>query len=66
MKTQCGLDVNQHCDIDHVDNVNKIYCKRVIFGVYDIWRKLVFEQVGVDLNQRIPECDYSYTYMHCI
>lgn len=26
------------------------YCKRIIFCVYDIWQKLAFEQVGVDLN----------------
>lgn len=27
---------------------------------------LVLEQVGVDLNLRIPECDYFYTHMHGI
>lgn len=26
------------------------YCKRTISGGYNIWRKLVFEQVGVDLK----------------
>lgn len=29
---------------------NIAYCKRIIFGVYDIWRKLVYEQVGVDFE----------------
>lgn len=28
------------------------------------WQKLDFEQVGVDLNTRITECDYSYTYRY--
>lgn len=36
------------------------YCKRIVFGVYDIWRVLVFKQVGVDFNWRIPESDYFY------
>lgn len=27
-----------------------IYCKYIVFGVYDIWGKLVSEQLGVDLN----------------
>lgn len=25
-------------------------CKCIIFGVYGIWRKSVFEQVGMNLN----------------
>lgn len=29
-----------------------LYCKRIMFCVYDIWRKLLFEQ-----------CDYHYTYI---
>lgn len=42
------------------------YCKRIIFGVYDSWRKIVFEHVGVALNWRIPEFDFSFTYVHGI
>lgn len=34
------------------------YCKFIIFGLYNIWRKIVFRHVGVDLNWRTPECDY--------
>lgn len=26
------------------------YFKRIIFGLYNMWRKLFFEHVGVDLN----------------
>lgn len=26
-----------------VYTVPRLYCKRIIFGVYDIWRKLVFK-----------------------
>lgn len=40
------------------------YCKQIIFGMYDIWRKVVLEQVGIDLIQRIPECSYSFTCVH--
>lgn len=29
---------------------NASYCKRIVFGVYDIWQKMVCEQVDVDLN----------------
>lgn len=36
-------------------------CKLNMFGVYYIWQKIVFDEVGVDLNKRIPECDY-YKY----
>lgn len=36
------------------------YYNLIIFGVYDISQKIVFEQVGVDLNKCIPECYYSY------
>lgn len=36
------------------------YCKHIVFDVYDIWRVLVFKQVCVDLNWRIPESDYIY------
>lgn len=25
-------------------------CKLIICGVYDIWGKLIFQQVGMDLN----------------
>lgn len=25
-------------------------CKLIIFGVFDIWQKLAFEQIGVDLS----------------
>lgn len=41
------------------------YCKFIIFGLYNIWRKIVFRHVGVDLNWCTPECDYFYTYYTC-
>lgn len=36
--------------------------------MYNIWQKILFVQVGVDLNKPIPECyyQYSYTYIHGI
>lgn len=39
--------------------VNELY-----LACTDIWRKIVFEHVGVALNWRIPEFDFSFTYMH--
>lgn len=38
----------------------EIYCKGIIVGVYDIWR-IFLKHVGVGLNKRILQCDYSYT-----
>lgn len=38
---------------------NVINCKRFMFGVWDIWRKLVFEKFGADLNKLIPVYYYS-------
>lgn len=46
-------------NIEVTVNVLNLACS--IFG-----RRYFFEQVGVDLNQRIPECDYYYTYMQDI
>lgn len=44
----------------------KIYFKGIIISVYDIWQKNVFKHVFVDLNNRISEYDYFYTYVHVI
>lgn len=41
-------------------------CKRIVFGVYGIWRVLVFAQVAEDLNYRIPESDFSYTSLNAM
>lgn len=42
------------------------YCKRIIFGTYNISRKYVFEQVEVGLNYRIPKCYYSNTCIYAL
>lgn len=41
---------NQKIILLYTFNCWMIYYKRIIFGMYDNWRKLVFEQVDVDLN----------------
>lgn len=43
-----------------------MYCKRITVVVYEIWQKLGFDQVGMELNWRIAEYDYSFTHTHGI
>lgn len=32
-----------------VSDIQINYCKRIIFGVYDIWRNMIFQRVSVNL-----------------
>lgn len=49
--------------VQNVPDINiyrpALYCKHVIFSVYDIWPKTIFQQVTVDLNWRFSECANS-------
>lgn len=35
------------------------YCKLIIFSIYDIERKIIFQQNSVDFNWHTSECAYS-------
>lgn len=40
-----------------------LYCKHIIFGMYGIWRILIFQQVILNLNKRILKRTNSIVHM---
>lgn len=38
-----------YMNIYELPEVSMQYCKHILFSTYNIWQKLIFQQVGIDL-----------------
>lgn len=55
-----------YCRQNSSQEWGQYYCKRIIFGVYDILQNMTFQQVSVDLILRISESTYLSSYIFYI